>query len=228
MKPAVIITTTAALLLLAASAKSQKANVEAGDGDHIGLSFGLENLSDRAETIMNQVTEQASTTDQDTAGKNVDAFLQVIRQSEGTASAVDPYAVCYGYHHTIKNFDDHPAVTGEWRGEVLSDGMCANAGFGPGCVSSAAGAYQIIKGTWLRIKGKLGLPDFGSTSQDAAAVELIRARGALEDVKAGRVADAIKKCRNEWASLPGNYAKQGQRDTGTLIGWFQENGGQVA
>lgn len=59
-------------------------------------------------------------------------------------------------------------------------------------------------------------------------MELIRRRGALEDVKAGRVAAAVNKCRNEWASLPGNYAKQGQRSLVDLLAAYQQNGGTYA
>ena len=221
------LTLTAAAVILMAAGTSTRASVEQGDGDWMP-SFDLDNIADRAETLMNTITEEESTTAPDVAGANIAAFLAAIRQAEGTASAGDPYRVCYGYRHTITNLGDHPAITGEWRGEKLPDAMCANAGFGPGCVSTAAGAYQIIKPTWVNVRAALGLGDFGPASQDAAAVELIRRRGALEDVKAGRIMDAITKCRNEWASLPGNYAKQGQRSAATLVAWYQQAGGYLA
>jgi lysozyme len=219
------ITLIAAAVLLLASSTSGRANVEAGGG---GFAIDLGNLTDSAETLYNVATEQRAVVDMDTAQTNIAAFLAMIRHAEGTAASGDPYGVCYGYRHTISNFADHPRNTGEWNGERLSDAMCKNAGFGPGCVSTAAGAYQIIRPTWNTIKARLGLPDFGPQSQDAAAVQLIANRGALEDVKAGRVAAAINKCRNEWASLPGNYAKQGQRSQGALVAWYQQNGGMLA
>ena len=233
MTPAALTITAAAVLLLA-STTSARANVEAGEGAY--PTFDLSTLSDRAEAIMNQITEQTAETDMDTAGRNIAAFLEVVRRAEGTADSPDPYAVCYAYRHTIQSFADHPAVKNrdrlggvqEWPGERLEDAMCANAGFGPGCVSTAAGAYQMIRPTWLAIRNELGLPDFGPVSQDAAAVELIRRRGAIEDVKAGRLQNAVHKCRNEWASLPGNFAKQGQRDLETLAMWFQNSGGTFA
>jgi muramidase (phage lysozyme) len=226
MTPAAALTlTSAAALLLYASTSAARANVEAGEGS---ASFDLDNLTDTLETTMNQITQQAANVDATTAGANIAAFLGMIRQAEGTDRASDPYRVCYAYRHTIQSMADHPAITGEWRGEKLPDAMCANAGFGPGCVSTAAGAYQIIKPTWVKIKNALGLDSFSPASQDAAAVELIARRGALEDVKAGRIAQAINKCRNEWASLPGNYAKQGQHPTNTLISWYQNNGGFTA
>lgn len=223
-RAALLITAGAGLLLLASSAQG-RSNVEAGQG---GPSFDFSNLTDSAENLMNQITETPSDVDLDTAGVNITAFLSVLSQAEGTAAIADPYRVCFGYKHTIRDYREHPAITGEWFGEKLDDQMCRNAGFGPGCVSTAAGAYQIKKNTWKIARDALGLSDFSPASQDAAAVELIRRRGALEDVKAGRFATAINKCRNEWASLPGNYARQGQRSIQTLTAWFEQNGGTTA
>ena len=225
MTPAQTLTIAAAALLLASSAGS-RGNVEAGEGAL--PSFDFENISDRTETLVNVLTEQPADIDMDTASQNIAAFLGVIRQAEGTANAADPYRVCFGYGYTIQNLAQHPAVSGEWRGERLADDMCRNAGFGPGCVSTAAGAYQIIKPTWLAVSRALVLGDFSPGSQDAACIELVRRRGALEDVKAGRIEAAVSKCRNEWASLPGNNAKQGQRSIGQLVAWYQQNGGYTA
>lgn len=227
MTPATALTLSAAAFLLLGTASTARASVQAGEGGALP-SFDLDNLTDRAETIFYQLTETPSDMPADTAQQNIAAYIRMIHQSEGTAEALDPYRVCYGYKHSISSFANHPAVTGEWRGERLSDAMCANAGFGPGCVSTAAGAAQIIKPTWLRVAAKLGLTDFSPASQDAATVELISSRGALEDVKAGRISAAVLKCKNEWASLPGNYAKQGQRSMGVLLAWYQQNGGYVA
>lgn len=226
-RAAVALTVSASAALLLMASRRSGGQVEAGEGDYFG-GFSTDQLLDTGESLLNQLTERAAGVDLDTASRNIAAFLTVLQQAEGTAGRGDPYRVCYGYSHTISDMSDHPAVTGEWRGQVLSDSMCALAGFGPGCVSSAAGAYQIIKGTWLGLRNALGLPDFSPASQDAAAVELIRRRGALEDVKAGRFAQAVTKCRNEWASLPGNYAKQGQRSIGQLAEWFTNAGGVYA
>src|SRR6202035_5065809 len=102
--------------------------------------------------------------------QNIAAFLATIRHSEGTDKAADPYRCCYAYRHIIVDLSDHPVITGEWHGESL-------AGLGPtyvGKVSTAAGAYQIIKPTWVSLKARLSLRDFTGPSQDAAATELIR------------------------------------------------------
>lgn len=215
-------------LLLASSARA-RASVEAGQGGALGFGLpSLDVLADRVETAFYITTEEEANVPQDTAAANVRAWLEVIQRAEGTAQESDPYRVCYGYSHTIADLREHPAITGEWRGKTLPDGMCANAGFGPGCVSTAAGAYQLIKPTWGRARDALGLRDFSAAAQDAAAVWLTGQRGALEDVKAGRLAAAVNKCRNEWASLPGNYAKQGQRTLAELGSWFVSAGGNIA
>lgn len=143
-------------------------------------------------------------------------------------AGLDPYRVCYGYTHTIVSFDDHPAITGEWRGERLPDSMCIKAGHKPGCVSTAAGAYQLIKPTWRGIRDRLRLPNFEPENQDRAALYLVTNCGALEDVHAGRIQTAITKCAPEWASLPTNYAGQPQRSMDALIAAFERGGGVVA
>lgn len=156
------------------------------------------------------------------------AMLAAISQAEGTAGRGDPYRVCFAYKHTIASLSDHPAVTGEWRGEVLSDAMCAGAGYGPGCVSTAAGKFQIIKPTWLRLKSKLSLPDFGPASQDAAATELLRERGALARLEVGDFPGAVAKAKKEWASLPGAGYGQGERSIAWLTDKFTAAGGVLA
>ncbi len=155
---------------------------------------------------------------------NLTAFLALIRFSEGTDKAPDPWAVCFGYKFTITDFSDHPAVLGTWHGEPLDF-------LGPayvGKISTAAGAYQIIVGTWRTCKSILHLPDFTAPSQDAAATELIREHGALNLVNSGQVADAINKCHGIWASLPGSTSGQPQRSFADLIRAYTSAGGAFA
>lgn len=226
MKPAQALMLTAAASLLVMSHTSARGAVEAGEGDMGALD--PETLTDSLESIVNRITERPSGVSAEIAEINLAAALDVIKLAEGTTRGADPYRVTFGYAHTIRDLSEHPAITGEWRGATLSDEMCQNAGFGPGCKSTAAGAYQLIKPTWVRCRDALGLTDFSPASQDAACVYLIQRRGALQDVYAGRVQAWVNKCRAEWASLPGNYAKQGQRSMATLVGWFQQRGGVLA
>lgn len=228
------------LLLLAAgglalAARRPSGPVEEGEGGgwlpsyDLGAADFISNIE--AWTVQNYAEIEAntmSTPDLPYAQTQIAAMMKTIRQSEGTDSAGDPYRVCYGYRHTIASLADHPAVTGEWRGETLSDTMCANAGFGPGCVSTAAGAYQIIKPTWLRLKSKLGLTDFSAASQDAACVQLLRERGALPALEQGRFADAVYAARKEWASLKGAGYGQGERSIEWLTARFTDAGGVLA
>lgn len=168
-------------------------------------------------------TVQQAITNPNTASQT-DAFLTMIAKAEGTDRATDPYRVCYGYAHEIQSFADHPAITGEWRGESI-------ASLGPqyvGKISTAAGRYQIIRPTWRVCKAALGLTDFSPRSQDLAALYLVKKRGALPDVESGDVVTAIAKCRNEWASLPGGDSGQPQRKLQALLQTFSEAGGYLA
>jgi muramidase (phage lysozyme) len=149
---------------------------------------------------------------------NERAFLRTIIAAEGTDKEADPYRVVFGYGHTLQDLSEHPAVTGEWRG----------AAFGNGRWSTAAGAFQIIKPTWLGVRDRLSLPDFTPASQDAAALELIRKRGALADVRAGRFVSAVNKVRKEWASMPGAGYGQGERTIEWVAAKYQQAGGQFA
>jgi muramidase (phage lysozyme) len=138
---------------------------------------------------------------------NLKAFLLMIQYAEGT---IGPNAYYMLYGGTL--FSDgsrHP------NREITKGGI----------TSTAAGAYQILYGTWVNIQQSLNLPDFSPLSQDKAAIELIRRRGALDDVYAGRFADAIYKCRKEWASLPGAGYGQNEKSIASLELMYRNAGG---
>jgi muramidase (phage lysozyme) len=156
--------------------------------------------------------------------QNLAAFLSMISHSEGTDRQIDPYRCCFGFRHIIQDLSDHPAVTGEWRGASLDF-------LGPsylGKVSTAAGRYQLIKPTWLACKDALKLTDFTGASQDDAAVELIKQKGALNLVNGGQVAEAITLCHEVWASLPGSSSGQPQQTMAALIQSYGNAGGAFA
>ncbi|WP_373986994.1 glycoside hydrolase family 104 protein [Duganella sp. BuS-21] len=153
------------------------------------------------------------------------AFLMALRMGEGTQGQ-DGYRTLFG-GGLFDSFDTHPALAG-WRGLPLSDALCAGAGLGPGCVSTAAGAFQFTKPTWVRIASKLRLPDFSPACQDAAAWELIREKGADVDVLAGRTAAAIAKVRKIWASLPGAGYGQHEVAIASFNKVFTQAGGVLA
>lgn len=145
---------------------------------------------------------------------NVAAFLSTVRHSEGTDCAPDPYRVVYGFQLTLKGLVDHPAITGEWLGVQTPYGH-----------TSAAGAYQIEKATWVRCKQVLALSDFTGPCQDDAAILLIKEAGAFALINSGRIGDAISKCCGIWASLPGSKAGQPTRTFAQLLQSYSSAGG---
>lgn len=133
----------------------------------------------------------------------------MIQYAEGTYGP-NAYRKLFG-GSTVQNLATHPN-TPITKGSITS---------------TAAGAYQILSRTWQEIQKKLGLTDFSPLSQDKAAVELIRRRGALDDVMAGRFTAAIEKCKKEWASLPGAGYNQRERSTASLISVYKIAGGSI-
>ncbi len=148
---------------------------------------------------------------------NVSAFLATVRHSEGTDRAPDPYRVVYDYLVTLKDLSDHPALTGEWLGVQTKWGH-----------TSAAGAYQIERATWVGCKTQLRLLDFTGPSQDDAAILLIKQKGGLALLNDGRFADAVNACRGIWASLPGGDSGQPEAKLVTLTHFYADAGGSFA
>ena len=136
---------------------------------------------------------------------NTRAFLSTLKQTENNAEKPLPYNTWNGFKKngtpqtfTDKKYEDAP--------EEYADHPGPNPNHGK---NSAAGAYQIMKGSWNQsdskfYRSKYGIKDFSSTSQDRFTLVLIKdKRNALEEVKAGSLDEAIKKLAKEWRSLPG-------------------------
>ncbi|HKY46133.1 MAG TPA: glycoside hydrolase family 104 protein [Pyrinomonadaceae bacterium] len=149
--------------------------------------------------------------------KNVAAFLDMLAVSEGTDIPRQP-TKCDGYDVLVggKLFDDfshHPNIL------VPLPRL--------GIKSTAAGRYQFIKRTWEDVQRRLKLPDFSPQSQDRAAIQRIRDRGALELVQDGRFYEAVSACRLEWASLPGAGYGQHEHKIETLRDAYLKAGGKL-
>lgn len=157
------------------------------------------------KNILNSSAEKKQIKDNETitalAGEPADsearirAFLRTIRYCEGT-SAESGYGVLFNYV-PFNDFSTHPAI------KVVT----------PRYSSTAAGAYQILKGTWDSLtsgasKYASRLPDFTPSSQDIAAWCLMDRRGALQSVRNGDITTALAQLKNEWASLPTSPANQ--------------------
>lgn len=163
---------------------------------------------------------------------NLSAFLYMIRACEhvyprdvqGGDNAL-AYTTFYGGAR-FSDLSDHPVITGELEPIKLSDAMCRAAGLGPGCVTTAAGAYQMIKPTWERLKKAKGamqpLWDFSPASQDEAAVRLLDEIGATKLIQSGQIEDAIKIASKVWASLPGSKAQQNPKKLQYALDRFAE------
>ena len=66
---------------------------------------------------------------------------------------------------------------------------------------------------------QLGLKDFSPKSQDA--VQQIKERGALPMIDRGDIRQAIDRCNNIWASLPGAGYGQFEHKADSLIAKFK-------
>lgn len=141
-------------------------------------------------SVLDPVTDFVDTWDMTNAeamgNRQVQAFLMLIRRGEGTADTAGYSRLVGG--GSFSGWADHP------RRLVKIDRL--------GISSTAAGAYQILSRTWDMVRVQAGLADFSPASQDLAAVQLIRNRGALADVLAGRISAALRKVSYEWASMP--------------------------
>lgn len=170
-----------------------------------------------AAQLADEVQQEAQST-----GDPVSAFLRAIRIAE--TGSPDDYSIFYGGTH-FTDFSNHPVLTGEKKGVPLPSTFCTRAGLPPGCVSTAAGAYQINVPTWTDLQTRWGwnpLPDFSPDSQDQAALRILDHDGALQLLDAGDVLGAVKVASRRWASLPGSSAGQGGRSLEWFLAQFNE------
>lgn len=152
-------------------------------------------------------------------GPNVLAFLDMLAWSEGTSTikaSDDGYNVLYG-GCLFQGYADHPRrkLTFPINGQPVT--------------STAAGRYQLLARYWDAYRVSLRLSGgFTPENQDRIALQQIRERKALADIKAGRIEQAIAKCSNIWASLPGNTYGQNPHRLDKLLGRWVELGGVLA
>lgn len=149
---------------------------------------------------------------------NLCAFLDLIAWSEGTDNGRQPtkdsgYDVLVG-GGLFSNYNDHPR-------QLINLPRL-------GIKSTAAGRYQLLSRYWDAYRKQLGLQDFSPISQDRVAIQQIREQRALDDIKAGRITEAIAKCRNLWASLPGAGYGQHEHKLDDLLARYVAAGGEIA
>lgn len=159
-------------------------------------------------------------------------FARMIQRAEH--SFVD-YATGMHYQTFYKggkfrDLSDHPVITGELQPIRLTAEQCRRAGIASGnCFSTAAGAYQINRPTWQRIRGKGAyLADFSPASQDEAARRLLAELRVPQLLEAGDFAGAVAAASRLWASLPGSTAGQNPKALETVAAYYRQAGGALA
>ena len=145
------------------------------------------------------------------------AFLDMLAWSEGTDKPGQPtrnrgYDVIVG-GTLFNNYADHPRKLIDLPRLRIK--------------STAAGRYQLLARYWDAYRKQLGLKDFSPTSQDAVALQQIKERRALELIDSGNIRQAIDRCSNIWASLPGAGYGQYEHKVEDLLKKFREAGGFV-
>ena len=147
---------------------------------------------------------------------NVQAFLGLIRDTEGTAKGADPYRV---YGGNAKNQMESLATPNfkKW-GFTQTDGKKNT--------SSASGAYQFLEKTWNNLAKEHGLKDFSPRSQDLGAIALLQQNGSLPHILNGDFGKAVQKSNKTWASLPGSPYAQHTRSMEYVNNSLQKHLGQ--
>ena len=102
----------------------------------------------------------------------------------------------------------------------------ANVTLNPKTPINRRRTLQLLSRWWDAYRKQLGLKDF-SRSQDAVALQQIKERGALPMIDRGDIRQAIDRCSNIWASLPGAGYGQFEHKADSLIAKFKEAGGTV-
>lgn len=151
-------------------------------------------------------------------GANINAFLDMIAFSEGTDNGRQPtrdrgYDVLVG-GGLFSGYKDHPRVRVSLPRLKI--------------ISTAAGRYQLLSRFYDVYKVQLKLPDFSPLSQDLIALQLIKECRATDDIRAGRFATAVLKCRSRWASLPGAGYGQHEHNINDLLVAYRKAGGVAA
>ena len=97
----------------------------------------------------------------------------------------------------------------------------------PKLKSTGADATSFFSRWWMPTAKQLYPKDFSPKSQDAVALQQIKERGALPMIDRGDIRQAIDRCSNIWASLPGAGYGQFEHKADSLIAKFKEAGGTV-
>lgn len=146
-------------------------------------------------------------------GANVCAFLDMIAFSEGTAGhGDDGYNVIVG-GALFEGYADHPRRVVKLNATLSS---------------SAAGRYQLLARYWDVYRKQLKLADFSPESQDRVAIQQLKETRAFPLIQTGKFEDAVARCKNIWASLPGAGYGQHENRLPDLVAAYKNAGGALA
>lgn len=161
----------------------------------------------------------------DQAARNVSAFLSMIAKAEGTINGPNNgYDVLFGWPAAGRTFDANAAINDHPRLKFPFTDKTGKSN-----LSSAAGRYQINAPTYDDFVPKRGLMrGFTPAHQDAIVIGILERDGALNDVRAGRLPQAIATARRRWASLPGAGYNQPERSLDYITAAYINFGGAVA
>lgn len=153
------------------------------------------------------------------------AFLDMIGFAEGTITS--PATRFHGYDVIVTGIDGKPEVFTDFSRHPFEGGRPSKQINSRGLTSNAAGKYQHMLRDWPHYRALLNLTDFSPLSQDLWAIQLIRERSALPLIDGGRFLEAVYRCSNLWASLPGATYGQPTSKPDALIAAFVGFGGMI-
>ena len=142
------------------------------------------------------------------------AFLDMLAWSEGTDNG----------RQKTRNHGYDVIVGGKLL--LITPITLANLPLNPKLKSTGAGRYQLLSVGGMPTASN-SLKDFSPKSQDAVALQQIKERGALPMIDRGDIRQAIDRCSNIWASLPGAGYGQFEHKADSLIAKFKKAGGTV-
>ncbi|EKN4689544.1 glycoside hydrolase family 104 protein [Yersinia ruckeri] len=158
--------------------------------------------------------------------QNLKALGDMLAYAEGTST--HKLTKCGGYDVVVTGIDRKPEIFADFSDHPFAGGRQAKKINNKGLLSSASGRYQQLYRYWPHYKQQLNLPDFSPESQEKLLVQLLKERGAYQDVLAGRISVAVYKIKSIWASLPGSGHGQPEKSLSELLKVYQASGGTLA
>jgi len=162
---------------------------------------------------------------------NVNAFLDMLAYSEGTAGKGDD-----GYNVIVTGVDGKLELFNDYSTHPFANGRPPKVINHKGLKSTAAGRYQFLLRYYNAYSNilandfkALGITlMFGPEAQDLRALDMMHERNALDLIIAGKIEAAIAKVCKLWASLPGaDYEDQTPHEISTILGVYRTLGGGV-